>query len=57
MFEIVTSGVFKGRQARHLPRANPFLGGQLEVYTLKVSLFLMKNLLFAHIMYYKAYHK
>jgi len=35
----------------------PFLGAPLRCYTRKFSLFLMKNLFFTHIMYYKADHK
>jgi len=53
----VSSGVFKGRRARHLPRAPPFGGPPLRCYTHKFSLFLMKILLFTHIMYYKKDHK
>ena len=53
----VASGVFKGRRARHLPLASPFLGPPLKCDERKFSLFLMKNLLFTHIMYYKADHK
>ena len=52
-----TSGVFKWRRARHLPRAPSFWPTPLGCYTHKCSLFLMKNLLFTHIMYYKADHK
>jgi len=51
------SGVFKGRRARHFPRAPPFWGPPLRCYVRKFSLVLMKNLLFTHIMYYKADHK
>ena len=51
------SGVFKGRRARHLPRAPPFWGSHLRCYTRKFSLLLMKNLLFTHIMYYKTDHQ
>ena len=51
------SGVFKGRRARHLSRAPLFGGPPVTCYPCKFSLFLMKNLLFTHIMYYKANHK
>jgi len=54
---ISTSGVFKGRRARHLPRAPLFGGPPLRCYERKFSLVMMKNLLFTHIMYYKADHK
>jgi len=54
---VTTSGVFKGRRARHLPRASPFLCPPVRCYARKCFLFLMKNLLFTHIMYYKADHK
>ena len=53
----IASGVFKGRRARHLPRAPPFWGPPLRCYARKFSLFLMKILVFTHIMYYKADHK
>ena len=51
------NGVFKGRRARHLPRAPLFGGPPLRCYARKFSLVLVKNLLFTHIMYYKADHK
>ena len=54
---LIPSGVFKGRRARHLPRATLFGGSPLRCYTRKFSLVLMKNLLFTHIMYYKADYK
>jgi len=47
----VPSGMFKGRRARHLPRAPPFWGPPLRCYVRKFSLIFMKNLLFTHIMY------
>jgi len=50
----VLSGVFKERRASHLPRASP---APLSCYAGKFSLFLMKNVLFTHIMYYKTDHK
>jgi len=53
---LTPSGVFKGRRARHLPRS-PLFGGPLRCYARKFSLFLVKNLLSTHIMYYKADHK
>ena len=53
----ISSGVFKGRRARHLPWAPLFGGPPLRCYACKYSLFLMKNLLFTHMMYYKADHK
>ena len=49
---LMLSGVFKGRRVRHLPRAPLFGGPPLTCYARKFSLFLMKNLLFTHIMYY-----
>jgi len=49
---VMSSGVFKGRRGRHLS-----LGPPVRCYALKFSLSLMKNLLFTHIMYYKADHK
>ena len=54
---MTTSGVFKGRQARHLPRAPPFWGFPLRCYVHKISLFLVKNVLFNHIMCYKVDRK
>jgi len=53
----VPSGVFKGRRAKHLPRVPPFSGPPLRCYARTFFLILMKNLLFTHIMYYKADHK
>jgi len=54
---VASSGVFKGRQARHLPRA-PFFGAPpLRYYAHKFSLFLVKDILFTHVMCYKANHK
>ena len=51
------SGVFKGRQARHLPRAPLFGAPPLRCNACKFSLYLVKNLYSTHIMYYKADHK
>ena len=51
------SGVFRGRRARHLPWAPLFGAPPLRCYARKFSLVLMKNLLFTHIIYYKANHK
>ena len=53
----LVSGVFKGRRARHLPRAPSFWGPPLTYYAHKFSLFLVKDVLFTHIMCYKADHK
>ena len=55
--EFVTSGVFKGRRARHLPRVPSFWGPPLTCYAHKFSLILVKNLLSTHIMCCKADHK
>ena len=52
----IASGVFKGRRERHLPRA-PFFAPPFRCYADKFSLFLMRNLLFTHIMCYKADHE
>ena len=49
----ITSGVFKGKRGRHLPRAS-LLGAPLRCCVCKFSLFLTKKLLFTHIMYCKA---
>ena len=54
---VVTSGVFKGRRARHLSRAPLFGGSPLRYYAHKFSLFLVKDVLFTHVMCYKANHK
>ena len=51
-----TSGVFKGRRARHLPRPPLFGAPPLRCYARKFFLVLMKNVLFTHIMYCKADH-
>jgi len=51
------SGVFKGRRARHLPRVPPFWGPPLRYYPHKFSLFLVKDVLFTHVMFYKANYK
>ena len=40
---VAASGVFKGRRARHFPRASPFWRPPLRCYTCKVSLFLIKT--------------
>jgi len=53
----MNSGVFKGRRARHLPRDPLFGGPPLRCHARKFSLVLMKNVLFTHIMCYKADHK
>jgi len=42
---VVSSGVFKGRRARHLPRAPLFWGPPLRYYAHKFSLFLVKDVL------------
>ena len=49
--KLVASGMFKGRRARHLPRP------PLKCYARTFSLFLVKNLLSTHVIYYKADHK
>jgi len=54
---LINSGVFKGRRARHLPRAPPFWGLPLRYYAHKFSLFLVKDILFTHVMCHKANHK
>ena len=41
--KVIASGVFKGRRARHLPRALPFWGPPLRCYARKLSLCLVKN--------------
>ena len=53
----ITSGVFKGRRARHLPRAPLFGSPPLRYYGHKFSLFLVKDVLFTHVMCYKENHK
>jgi len=54
---LMSSGVFKRRRARHLPRAPPFWGPPLRYYVHKFSLFLVKDVLFTHVIFYKANHK
>ena len=56
-YKDIHSGVFKGRRARHFPRASLFRGPPLRCYVQNVSLVLVKNLLLTHIMYYKEDHK
>jgi len=51
------SGVFKGRRARNLPRASPFWRLPLRYYAHKFSLFMVKDVLFTHVMFYKANYK
>ena len=51
------SGVFKGRQVRHLPQAPPFWGPSSRYYAHKFSLFLVKDVLLTHVMCYKANDK
>ena len=53
----VFSGVIKGRRARHLPRPPLFWGPLVRYYAHKFSLFLVKDVLFTHVMCYKANHK
>jgi len=45
---VAPSGVFKGRKTKGV--------APLRCYARKFSLFLMKNLIFTHIMYYRADH-
>jgi len=52
-----SSGVFNGRRARHLPRPPLFWGPPLRYYVHKFSLFLVKDILFTHVMCYKANHQ
>ena len=53
----IGSGVLKGRRARHLLRAPLFGDTRLRCYAHKFSIFLVKNLLSIHMMYYKADRK
>jgi len=50
LFRVICSGVFKGRQARHLPQAPSRYFGR------KYTSFFMKNLLSAHIIFSEPHH-
>jgi len=52
----ITSGVFKGRRPRHLHRL-PFLGPPRSVSRVNFLYFLVKNLLYTHIIYSQPDHK